>query len=895
MNKIHRITKARNTRKAQKNTNASILHSSISCSSRTSCFRDSVFFRVSVILFLSVILSFPQKTFAASIAPGDIIKGSSSTVYYYGSDSKRYLFPNAGVFFSWYPDFSGMKKISDEELAKISFSGRNVVYRPGSMLLKTTTNPKVYAVTPGGTLRWVANEKLAVSLWGKNWTSLVHDVPDSLFSNYRIGENLTKFSYPAGGIVSDGTNTYYINKKGEKQKISAEGLKKNRLERIPRPSQTAKALRVHPAGKDIADSDISFGDILKSEGVSVLSSGLGSLLEVKISSSTPVSHYILKENSSSERVEALSHLASFDFTAGTDGDVVIEKLTLSLEAGLPEAEFSDLYLFLDDQEILKSSPMNGIAVFSAKELFRVSKGTTKTIKVRGDLLPRSVPEGSVKIKISKKEDITANSGVVFQGNFPLLGEKMVVKEIKDLGEIRVASVSLPQQVYVGEKDAELWRISVGALNRNTEIHSLRFHLVSSSTGVDFKNFKLFEDKKQIGSTVGAIASDGAVTFNLRAKPYVISAGQSRTLELHAEVAGGVDRQFLFSFEESADILAFDQSYKIYLKPNGGGNFSEIHAEEYSKVALRDVEIALEKHPTKNFVSVKEANVELAKFRLKPFGEDVRIESFNIEAEMPSGKILNNVRFSFNGVAMEEVVDLSSEIPVSIKFSKPVDIPKDKNSYLVVSGDILSPLVEGDTILLKFTNIVGKSTSSVKGVLIGDLTSNKLTVTSPVFAIDKSGDLADKNASEISGKVGSTNVLIGKFFVSVGPLYDTQFTHIVLKDGGVSWKDEFESVFLVKGDADPTNAKNIIALEAKSLAGPNSVYTFELNPHLTLRKKVSFTVDAYAKKILPTATVETEHTAVILDSVSINEYISSKDVRNVTYSDDLFLQKVYFGK
>ncbi len=115
-----------------------------------------------------------------------VIKGSGSTLYWYASNGKRYVFPNVNTYYSWYPDFSNVNNISDSEMSSIPLSG-NVTYRPGAKLVKITTDPKVYAVARNGILRWVTGEYLASQLYGADWRYKVHDVPDTFFNNYVVG------------------------------------------------------------------------------------------------------------------------------------------------------------------------------------------------------------------------------------------------------------------------------------------------------------------------------------------------------------------------------------------------------------------------------------------------------------------------------------------------------------------------------------------------------------------------------------------------------------------------------------------------------------------------------------------------------------------------------------
>lgn len=116
-----------------------------------------------------------------------------SAVYYCGRDGKRYAFPNAHVYATWYADFSNISIVTSEELAALPLGG-NVTYRPGARLIKIQSDPKTYAVGRGGVLRHVPDEATAVALFGNGWNRLVDDVDVAFFQNYRIGQPLVSVS-----------------------------------------------------------------------------------------------------------------------------------------------------------------------------------------------------------------------------------------------------------------------------------------------------------------------------------------------------------------------------------------------------------------------------------------------------------------------------------------------------------------------------------------------------------------------------------------------------------------------------------------------------------------------------------------------------------------------------
>lgn len=112
-----------------------------------------------------------------------------TTVYYCGTDGKRYVFPNEQTYFTWYADFSGVVIVSPEVLASIPI-GENVTVRPGRSMVKFLTDGRVYAVAPDGVLRWVSGEALARLLYGDMWNRKILDISDAFFGDYRQGNTL---------------------------------------------------------------------------------------------------------------------------------------------------------------------------------------------------------------------------------------------------------------------------------------------------------------------------------------------------------------------------------------------------------------------------------------------------------------------------------------------------------------------------------------------------------------------------------------------------------------------------------------------------------------------------------------------------------------------------------
>ncbi|MEI7741234.1 MAG: hypothetical protein WCJ29_01895 [bacterium] len=116
---------------------------------------------------------------------GDLIKvADRSTVFYIAENGKRYNFPNAGVYKSWFGnDFSKVKTVSKAEL-QLRPLGGYVSYRPGTKLIQFNGSSAVYAIGKNGELRHLETPKVAAEIFGANWKKMIVKLPASFYGAY---------------------------------------------------------------------------------------------------------------------------------------------------------------------------------------------------------------------------------------------------------------------------------------------------------------------------------------------------------------------------------------------------------------------------------------------------------------------------------------------------------------------------------------------------------------------------------------------------------------------------------------------------------------------------------------------------------------------------------------
>ncbi|KKW29833.1 MAG: hypothetical protein UY72_C0032G0009, partial [Candidatus Uhrbacteria bacterium GW2011_GWD2_52_7] len=124
---------------------------------------------------------------------GEDVNDPCRAVYFLGDDGKRHAFPNEKVFFTWYSDFDDVVVVSTSYMASVTL-GRNVTYHPGTTMVKFPSLNTVYGVGEEGELRAVTSEDVAVSIFGSNWNTMIHDISEAFYGNYSFGDDIDNTS-----------------------------------------------------------------------------------------------------------------------------------------------------------------------------------------------------------------------------------------------------------------------------------------------------------------------------------------------------------------------------------------------------------------------------------------------------------------------------------------------------------------------------------------------------------------------------------------------------------------------------------------------------------------------------------------------------------------------------
>lgn len=523
-------------------------------------------------------------TTKAAAQPGSLIKMNGlSSVYYLGADSKRYVFPNSTVYFSWYKDFSGVVTISQSELESYPLAA-NITMRPGTRLVKITTNPKVYAVEPGGTLRAIPDEATAVALYGSNWNKRVSDVADAFFTNYKTGNALAANEVPAGSLVKNAGNAavYYFDGTNYRSIANEAAFNANRFsfDNVMTISNTITAGGTAITANEFANPDASATNVGTQPGQ-------GTGLTVALSASTPASQDVPTSTAVS--------IMKFNVTASSDGDVNLIGVKLTA-IGLGDAQDIDQVSVFNNNNRLNNSARdvdsNKEAQINFSQPFTVAKGTTATFEVRAKI------SGTAKygLSINKAADIATTATV--SGSFPVNGNIMSGVAVT-VGQLTIAQDGSMSDIKLGDKAAVIGKFKLSETSgvEDVTLNAISFKRDADGTAADddVENLELYFDGTKIASA--SAINNRYVTFNLNTPITVAKNTSNKRLVVKADVVDGAGKTIGLMIDSESDVVATGSHYGYQARVannTGATNLATIKAGEVTIEKVNAVNTKLRK-------------------------------------------------------------------------------------------------------------------------------------------------------------------------------------------------------------------------------------------------------------------------------------------------------------
>jgi len=268
----------------------------------------------------------------------------------------------------------------------------------------------------------------------------------------------------------------------------------------------------------------------------------------------------------------------FDVSASSEGDVVINGLTVKRTGVGAYSDLSKVYIYEGNTRLTSGRTINSStneAIFTNMN-YTVPAGTTKTLSIVADI--GNNKSGIHALGIASADAISTTATV--SGTFPVAGNSMSLSSTT-AGKVDVESTGSAYSRKVGETGVEVANFTV-YVDNTEDAHFSGITLYNSARDI-LDNLKLYRGSDLVAE---ATKSGDYFVFSLDT-PYAIAKGDSVSFIVKGDVSGRADDTATLYVRYNTDVKVTGDSYGFNLGINasiGGSGNSYIEESDSSPLS-----------------------------------------------------------------------------------------------------------------------------------------------------------------------------------------------------------------------------------------------------------------------------------------------------------------------
>ena len=584
----------------------------------------------------------------------------------------------------------------------------------------------------------------------------------------------------------------------------------------------------------------------------------GAGLEVALASDSPATSLVTGQSA--------APLAKFVLTNKDAVEAKITRVELQRIGVSADATLANVYLFDGLARLTDAATVSQgkITFNNPNGVVTVPAGHSVVVTVASDIAGSAAGQ-TLGVSLA---GLTSNIEVK---SLPVQGHIQTIANA-ELAEVQVGAVTPAEtSVSAGTTNFTVFQVPLTITKRAVDVKAVNLKAIGSIPTDALENIQLYINGTAVGSSI-ALASDGMATFVLDT-PQQIQG--SATLEVRADIVKGSSRNFSFSLQNAADLIAVDADYNVYTKVTGVPKTTGLVT-----ISEGTVSVSQDSEFSATTVASGVSNVTLAKFNFKAFGEDVKVSYLDVKASQN----LNNLSIYVNGAPVTSNMNYTG---TDLHFSL-------GSSLVIPAGKIASVEVRGDTknasgnidnnsdvkiTLVKFdNNAQGVSSSRIFTVPSANVEGQSLTAGEGGLTIAKRTSFADSNISP-----NTDNQKIGSFTVQASDSEAVRINNFNVKlDGASSTVDvkQLSDLYIKYGSSETTPNPSVHSNNNLSTSG------------VVVPAGESMNVDVYVsvgnvQQQTTTSSAEIEHAFTKADehfTVAIDGTILTGDKFTITLND-----------
>lgn len=435
----------------------------------------------------------------------------------------------------------------------------------------------------------------------------------------------------------------------------------------------------------------------------------------------------------------------FIVTAGSDGDVVMDNVTIERTGLAPDAVFSGIVLLdSDGVQIGTSKTLNSNHQSTVGSAVTIPAGTSRMFTIAGNMASdNSTRDGT----IATLSVIAINTSATVSGSLPIVGTAQTINASLAIGSVTMGISSFDpnsaQTKEIGTTGVRVAGITVTAGSaEEIRINSIRWNQTGSAGSGDLANVVTIIDGTEYTTTV---SSDGKFYTAKIGSGIVVGKGNLVDIYVKIDIIGGSARTVIFDIDKTTDLNITGETFGYGITPPAGtGSVNSTSSQFYSGTPWFDNAhltisagsvTSIQKAtsvPAQN-IAVNVSNQPLGGFETDIKGEAINISGMTLTVATSSGSgtgLLTNVTIvDQNGAVVAGPIDATrnSGTVMDLIFTDSITIPIGKMIY-TVKGKLSSNEANGGTYIVSVTPSGWTSP-------IGDVTGDAITISQGVFALN----------------------------------------------------------------------------------------------------------------------------------------------------------------
>ncbi len=415
-------------------------------------------------------------------------------------------------------------------------------------------------------------------------------------------------------------------------------------------------------------------------------------------------------------------------------------------------------------------------------------------------------------------------------------------------------------VNAGVSSYTFWSAPIQVNTRTVHLQAAGFRLVGSAPSDALGNVKLYIDGVDTGATAGTIVSGGSnyLVFDFGSTPKELTTG-SHTVEVRANVEKGSARTVQLSVQNSSDFVVLDPQVGVNIAVAGTPNNAGV-------ISISSGSLTVENDPAftaQTTVTGGGSNTIIAKFKLHAYGEDVKVQSFNVTSTVagatPATATLDDVTLYYDGSQVGTQQD-STGAALTFNLGSQVIVPAGADKYLEVRANIRNTSgvnYTAGTIQVALAAGTGNAQGqqSFEALNTPARTANTLTISTGNLAVAKNAAYANMTAAP-----NTSAVKIGSY---------------VLQNQSTSEAVRVTKIVVGLTPGAGTSLSNFSALYTSENTAPvQPVATNTFSVDFTLAPGATKTIDVFASSGSDTGVTATIDTTATVTSIGVSSNVST---------------------